>query len=130
MALAEQDILAVEEIIERRLQKGGDLFAKIIPASYRDDRELFERVVRIEEELRHQRELIYQNQELMKLFMQQMDKRFESMQHNMDKRFEQVDKRFESMQRNMDRRFRTVQWFLGLGFTVLAVLMSLYNFIS
>jgi len=55
------------------------------PAVY--EIELRERMVRIEEELKHQRELI-------KTILEQMDKRFEA-----------VDKRFESMQQSMDRRF-------------------------
>ncbi|MFP4511193.1 MAG: hypothetical protein ACLFNQ_13810, partial [Spirochaetaceae bacterium] len=50
-----------------------------------------------------------------------MDKRFELLQHTMDKRFEAMDQRFESLQHNMDKRFddvtRTIrhgQWFIGL----------------
>jgi hypothetical protein len=49
--------------------------------------ELRERMVRVEEELKHQRELIKQ-------ILVEMDKRFDAV----DKRFETVDKRFESMQ--------------------------------
>ena len=56
--------------------------------------ELRERIIRVEEELRHQRDLIQQ-------VLEQMDKRFEQM----DKRFEQMDKRFEAMQQQMDKRF-------------------------
>jgi len=53
------------------------------PAVY--EIELRERMVRIEEELKHQRELI-------KNILEQMDKRFESM-----------DKRFEELTRRIDR---------------------------
>ena len=56
--------------------------------------ELRERMVRVEEELKHQRELIQQ-------ILVTMDKRFEAM----DKRFETMDKRFEAM----DRRFEAVE---------------------
>jgi len=59
--------------------------------------ELRERMVRIEEELKHQRELI-------KTILEQMDKRFEAV----DRRFEAVDKRFEAMQQNMDKRFEAL----------------------
>ena len=48
----------------------------------------------------------------------------------MDKRFEQVDKRFEENQHYMDKRFSSLQWFMGIGFTLLVVLMSIYKFIS
>lgn len=40
-----------------------------------------------------------------KIILEQMDKRFDLMQRNMDKRFEQVDKRFEQV----DKRFAIVQ---------------------
>ena len=58
-----------------------------------------------------------------------VDKRFEDMQNQMDKRFEGVDKRFEDMQRYMDRRFSSMQRFMGLGFTVLAVLFTVFQYI-
>ena len=59
-----------------------------------------------------------------------VDKRFEDQQHNMDKRFEAVDKRFEDLQRNMDKRFNATQWFIGAGFTIIVVLMSIYQFVA
>ena len=92
----------------------GNLSAWFREANLDRDMELRERTIRVEEELKTQRELMREG-------FANMDKRFESMQHNMDKRFEQVDKRFESMQHNMDTRFddlqrsiRNGQWFIGL----------------
>jgi len=64
--------------------------------------ELRERMIRVEEELGHQRELI-------KTVLEQMDKRFEAMQKEMDRRFDAVDKRFEALQKEMDRRFEAMQ---------------------
>ncbi|WP_165741607.1 hypothetical protein [Candidatus Thiosymbion oneisti] len=66
------------------------------PAVY--EIELRERMVRVEEELRHQRELI-------KTILEQMDKRFEALQKELDRRFEAVDKRFEAV----DKRFEILQ---------------------
>ena len=40
-----------------------------------------------------------------------MNKRFEAMQANIDKRFEQVDRRFDEMLRRHDRQFL---WLVGL----------------
>lgn len=54
--------------------------------------ELRERMVRVEEELKHQRELMRQGFE------------------RMDKRFEQVDKRFDDMLKRHDRHFL---WLIG-----------------
>jgi len=62
------------------------------PAVY--EIELRERMLRVDEELKHQRELI-------KTILEQMDKRFEAV----DKRFDAVDKRFETLQSEMDKRF-------------------------
>ena len=75
--------------------------------------DLLERIIRVEEELKHQREmiqvLIKQMDKRFEQMQNNMDKRFEQMQHNIDKRFEQVDKRLEQMQNNMDKRFEQMQ---------------------
>ena len=42
-----------------------------------------------------------------------------------DQRFEQVDRRFEQV----DRRFDSLQRFLGIGLTLMVVLMSVYEFV-
>ena len=56
--------------------------------------------------------------------------RFEDMQHATDRRFEgihsEMDRRFE----HVDKRFNTMQWSIGAGFTLLVILMSVYEFIS
>jgi hypothetical protein len=57
--------------------------------------------------------------ELIKLNQETMNKRFEDMQKNMDKRFEQVDKRFEDMQKNMDKRFDNIFIFLSFITTII-----------
>jgi len=73
------------------------------------DIQLIERMTRIEEELRSQRELILKQNETMQFGFAQMDKRFESMQKQMDERFEsmqkQMDERFESTLKQIDERF-------------------------
>lgn len=56
-----------------------------------------ERIVRVEEELKSERELMKQG-------FEHMDTRFEQV----DKRFEQVDKRFEELRADMNARFQTV----------------------
>ena len=91
------------------------------------DRELLERMVRVEEELKHQRELL-------KAFMEQVDKRFEQM----EKRFEQVEKRFEQVEKcfeqvdkrfdQIDKRFNFMQWLIMSGIVITSVLISLLKF--
>ena len=51
-----------------------------------------------------------------------MDVRFEAV----EKRFESVDKKFESL----DKRFNRVNFFLAFGFTVVTVLITVYQFLS
>ena len=61
--------------------------------------ELRERLIRVEEELRHQRDILLK-------FMEQVDRRFEQVEkrfEQVDRRFEQMDKRFESLTRRIDR---------------------------
>jgi hypothetical protein len=71
-------------------------------AMTRTDPQLLERIVRVEEELKSQPELMKQG------FKQ------------IDKRFEQVDKRLESG----EKRFDLVVRLLSIGFVALTVLMT------
>lgn len=43
--------------------------------------------------------------------------------------FEMMERRFESIQHNVDKRFSSLQRLMGLGSTLLVVLMSVYEFI-
>lgn len=96
MALAEDDIeqiqfLIRESLSERLLNQN---------ANVRYELDLRERTIRVEEELKHQRELMLEG-------FKQMEKRFEQM----EKRFEQVDKRFEQVEKRLeqiDKRFEQV----------------------
>jgi len=105
MALAQEDIDFIkahlgEWLAEQSLGKP--------PAVY--EIELRERMVRVEEELRHQRELMREG------FAQ------------MEKRFEQVDKRFESVQqdiRNLQQRMDSfMRWSFGITIGVGGVIIG------
>jgi len=55
-----------------------------------------------------------------------VDKRFEAM----DKRFEAVEKRFEAMDKRfeaMEKRLTFIQWFIGIGFSLLTLIVALYR---
>jgi tetrahydromethanopterin S-methyltransferase subunit G len=90
MALAQEDIDYIKTHI-------GDWLAEQSlgkpPAVY--ELELRERMIRVEEELKHQRELMQQG-------FEQIDRRFEAMQKQIDVRFEQVEKRFEQVDKRLD----------------------------
>ena len=103
MALAEEDIQFIKDhlgewLAEQSLGKP--------PAVY--EIELRERMVRVEEELRHQRELMREGFAQIEKRFEQIDKRFEQIDkrfEQIEKRFEQTDRRFESLQEDMEKRF-------------------------
>ena len=102
MSLAQEDI----EFIKQHL---GEWLTEVSlgkpPAVY--EIELRERMVRVEEALKHQGELIQQ-------LIQQMDKRFE-----------QMDQRFVELQRRMDR---FMFWSLGMTLTVGGIVIAVLKF--
>ena len=109
MAVGEQDLEKIGEYVESKLPQWLE---KISQESGRRwlfaaDRALFERVVRIEEQLAG--------------IERRMDERFEQV----EKRFEQVDKRFEEMRtdmnsrfEDMNKRFTSTQWLIGILVTL------------
>jgi vacuolar-type H+-ATPase subunit I/STV1 len=123
MTLAKEDIQFIKDhlgewLAEQSLGKP--------PAVY--EIQLRERMVRVEEELKHQRELI-------KTLIEQMDKRFDGVDKRfdgVDKRLDGVDKRFESMQKQMDDRFdaltrridRFMIWSFATTLTVGALIVA------
>jgi hypothetical protein len=140
------------ELTQSQLQQIADYVKSQLPDwVYRSEppnKEIHDRILVVEQELKAQRELMSQGFEAMdKRFeslqhnmdkrFEAMDSRFESLQHNMDKRFEAMDSRFESLQHNMDKRFEAVdrrfsmlQWMWGGGIVLITLLMSLYEFVS
>ena len=134
MALAQEDIQFIKDnlgiwLAEQSLGKP--------PAVY--EIELRERMVRVEEELKHQRELIQTILVQMDKRFDAVDRRFEALQleidrrfEAVDKRFEAVDKRFEAMQQQMDKRFeeltrridRFMFWSFGLTVSVGALIVA------
>ena len=113
-AISSNDKAIIQDIVKSLLQESlarevqrqlAEQAAKSqIPEKPDYGRELFERVVRVEEELKHQRELL-------QAFMQQMDKRF------------------EVMQQNIDKRFLMLQWFMGIGFGLIISILGLLKFL-
>ena len=110
MALAQEDIAFIKQhlaewLAEQSLGKP--------PAVY--EIELRERMVRVEEELKHQRELMRQG-------FEQMEKRFEQM----EKRFEQIDKRFDDMLKRHDQHFL---WVVGFIATSAGLIITAIRFL-
>lgn len=107
MALTKEDIAEIKELIGEIIT---ERHPEITNNNVRYELEIRERILRVEEGLKHQRELIQEGFNRMDKRFEQVDKRFESLIAEMnarfaqvDKRFEQVDKRFETMTARMDR---------------------------
>ena len=111
MALAQEDLLQIQQLIEQSMSTRPEAaFANV-----RYELDIRERIVRVEEELKHQRELMLQSFEISNKRFEEMridmNKRFEEMRIDMNKRFEQVDKRFEQVDKRfeqVDKRFEQV----------------------
>jgi predicted nuclease with TOPRIM domain len=112
MSLAQADIEQIQTLVEKYISERPEVFN----ANVRYELDLRERTIRVEEELKHQRELMSDGFKQMDKRFEQVDKRFEQVDkrfEQVDKRFEQVDKRFEDMVRRLDRFM-----FWSLGITV------------
>ena len=90
------------------------------------DRTVGEKLVRLEEAIKHQGDLLEKMLHQMDKRFEQVDKRFEQV----DKRFEQVDKRFEDLRGDMNKRFSQLFIFLTVGIGALGALVSLYQFLG
>jgi len=63
---------------------------------------LVDRLVRVEEEIKSLREVMYE-------YMKLSDQRFETIERANQQRFEAMEKRLEALQREMDARFQALQ---------------------
>ena len=107
MALAQEDIEQILLLIKKTLSETPET----LNTNVRYELDLRERTIRVEEELKHQRELMLEGFKQMEKRFEQMEKRFEQVDkrfEQVDKRFEQVDKRFEQIQLDMNKRFEQV----------------------
>lgn len=128
MELSERQLDQIREVVQENLAA----WMERIPVrnALPTDPVLLERIVRVEDELKNQRELMQQGFHLMEKRFDQIDKRFEQVDKRIEDlrfdtaarfeqvgkriedlrsdtaaRFEQVDKRFEQMRQDMNDRF-------------------------
>ena len=100
--MTNQELETVVTYVKDRLPESATQSPAAIPSDYFH---LTERIVRVEEALR--------NLSLI------MDKRFEDLIHQMDKRFEAMDKRFEAMEKRfeaIDKRFEDLIHYMDKRF--------------
>jgi len=141
----------VAEIVEKILEeKLGDYFSRYLAGREREYERIgvIERLIRLEEELKAQREVMVARFEAMDRRFEAVDRRFETVNnrfedliHYMDKRFEDLihcmDNRFEDLIHYMDnrfedinRRFTLLTWLISSLFGALALLITVFKFVK
>lgn len=122
MTLAKEDIEEIQNLIAKAFSERPETNQ----VNVRYELEIRERIVRVEEELKHQRELMIEG-------FSRVDKRFEQMMTEMDarftqadKRFEQVDKRFEALTSRIDR---FMIWSFATTLTVGGLIVAAIKFL-
>ena len=117
MVLREEDVRRIGDYVKPWLR---DLVSEAVPRRPADmDTRLLERMVRVEEELKAQREI-------MATRFEAVDKRFDEMLHHSDKRFEAMDSRFDDLHRS----FARTQWVMGFGFALLSAAVTVVGLLG
>ena len=111
MSLAKEDIEEIQNLIAKAFSERPENNQ----VNVRYELEIRERIVRVEEELKHQRELMIEG-------FNRVDKRFEQV----DKRFEQIDKRFEVLTSRIDR---FMIWSFATTLTVGGLIVAAIKFL-
>ena len=146
MVLGEQDVRRIGDYVKPWLR---DLVSEVVPLRSADiSSQLLERMVRVEEELKSQRELFAgrfaavderfatmdQRFTDMQTYMDKrftsMDQRFTDLQTSTDKRFTSMDRRFTDMQTYMDKRFSAMQWTMMIGFTIITAAVTVFGLLA
>ena len=125
MALAQEDIEQIQWLIKKTLSE----VPETLNANVRYELDLRERTIRVEEELKHQRELMVEGFKQMEKRSEQvekrielMEKRIEQVQLDINKRFEQVDKRFEQQHQEIMGLHHEIKLLMRWSFgTLLAI---------
>ena len=118
----EDDLREIGEYLAARypVLKGGGVYS-----GYGDIKiDLYERMVRVEEELKHQRELILNVMKMMDKRFAEVDKRFEDLRSDMNRRFEDMRTDMSNRFEQVDRRFSMMMWFTGIGFTLVTTIIT------
>ncbi len=123
MAIAKEDLDQIKHhFAEWANEWASDTQFSTVPGRFGTD--MLERMVRVEESLTHQMELIKQIIQETQQRFELVDKRFELMDRHfeqMDRRVEQIDRRFEELTQRMDR---FVVWSFGTTLATGGIVIS------
>ncbi len=143
VVLREEDVGRIGEYVKPWLREVVDRMVPRTEAAG-PDTALLERMVRVEEEIRAQRELMDERFGSMEQRFEAVDRRFEELIRHTDKRFDAVDKRFEASDKRfedliahtdkrfetVDKRFNTLTWMIGVGFVVVTSLTTVFALLA
>ena len=132
MALRDEDIGRIEDFVKPWLRGVvEDLIPGGEPAGV--GVQLLERMVRLEEELKAQRQLMDERFGFMERRFEAVDKRFEVMLGHTNTRsadlIAQMNTRFADLTIQMNARFSELTWMIGVGFVITA-LTTLYALLA
>ncbi len=119
----------IREIVRKILDEELDLRIARMTAGQEDEFNrlaVLQRLIRLEEELKAQRELMEKRFEAIDKRFETVDKRFEDLYRYLNARFEAVDRRFEAV----DRRFTQLTWLISTMFVVLGTLITVFRFLG
>ena len=130
VAIGEAELNRIGEYVQSHLPEWMDkLGVRPVPDPVTNT-QLLERVVRVEEELKAQRELMAVRfgamDERFEAMNQNMNDRFEAVNQAMNSRFEAVNDRFDSVNQNIN----VLKWFVVTSFVVLGAAISLLAVLS
>jgi len=105
------------------------------------DKALLERMIRVEEELKHIHKRFDENREYQEKRFEAIDKRFEENREYQKQLFETTNKRFEENQalnkelfkaldKRLDKMDKNMKWLTGFGLAFLSILITVYQFLA
>ena len=140
MALRDEDIGRIGDYVKPWLRNLVDnVVPRVEPGGVGS--QLLERMVRVEEELKAQRQLMDERFGFMERRFEAVDKRFEELLGHANSRFDEVGKRFDELLEHtnirfadltgqMNARFTALTWMIGVGFVVITSLTTLYALLA
>ena len=120
-------MLAVSQEERKALEEKARIFLKEIKAPETSLYALINLIEPVVVELNNKSDR-QENKEILieiKNLREDMNKRFEAVDKRFEDMYKYMDKRFEDMYKYMDKRFAMLQWFMGLGFTLVITLITI-----
>ena len=117
MAIGESELNRIGEYVQSHLQGWMERLGVRAPQDAVTNTQLLERVVRVEEELKAQRDIMITKFEA-------SDARIGDLMKTIDDRFQTMDKRFEDLTGSFNKRFSLLTWMIGVITAMIAATLG------